>query len=272
MARKRIGELLLERGAITPAQLDQGLERQRQTRQRLGLVLLGLGFVSEDQLVQVLSQTLQIPVVELRTVQPEWTAVHMLRARFCETHDLFPFALEQLKGKKALCVAMSDPLNQPALEEIEFTTGLRVSPRIASVSQIRTAILRYYHKVSPAEPGGGMTIVQPGGHTHHVPEPEAEDVIEGEELAPEPERPSPPRLTPVTAAQPKAPAKKPASVVEEISADLEYLFGGREEPDAMEALERKFWALLRLMQKKGLLTKEEFNAELERDDDGASEG
>src|SRR5258708_29377352 len=109
MARKRIGELLLERGAITREQLEEGLAFHRQTRQRLGVALIQKGFLREAQLVAVLSDALGIPAVELRTVQPDWAAIHLLRPAFCEAHDLFPYALEVLRGRKNLLVAISDP-------------------------------------------------------------------------------------------------------------------------------------------------------------------
>src|SRR5262245_18826762 len=64
MARKRIGELLLERKAITPQQLEQGLAHHRKTRQRLGVALIQLGFLTESALAQVLSAALNIPAID----------------------------------------------------------------------------------------------------------------------------------------------------------------------------------------------------------------
>src|SRR3954462_1560146 len=86
--RKRIGEILVERGAITPEQLEAGLKAQRQTQQRLGATLVSQGLITEPMLVQALSEALGIPVVDLRTVNPDWAAVHLVRARFCEQHEL----------------------------------------------------------------------------------------------------------------------------------------------------------------------------------------
>ncbi|NOK39149.1 general secretion pathway protein GspE, partial [Corallococcus exercitus] len=150
MARKRIGELLVERGAITPAQLEAGLAAQRQTRQRLGVTLIGQGAITEATLAQALSEALGMPQVDLAAITPDWAAVHLLRARFCEQHDLFPYALENVGGRRQLVVAMADPLNITAIEEIEFTSGLKVSGRVTALSAVRGAILRYYHKVPVA--------------------------------------------------------------------------------------------------------------------------
>jgi hypothetical protein len=264
MARKRIGELLVERGAITPKQLEEGLEHHRKTRSRLGVALIQKGFITEGQLVRCLSEALNIPEVDLSSIQPEWSAIHTLRARFCEQHALFPFALDTAKGRKFLQVAMSDPLDFPAVEEIEFTTGLKVSVRLATLSSVRGLIRRYYHKVDAAPADGSsplqVTHHKAGGGTVQLSSGE-DEVIEGEavETTPLPRITRPPPFTPK---EPPKSARPKGSPAESISADLDYLFGVNDGPERVEQLERKFWALLRAMAKKGLITKEEFNEAL----------
>ena len=254
MARKRIGELLLERGAITKEQLDAGLAAQKRTRQRLGVTLIQQGVLTEIQLAQVLAQSLSLATVDLNQVQVDWSAVHMLRARFCETHELFPFAIDG-KGtaNKRLLVAMSDPLNQPAIEEIEFTTGLQVAMYVSTHSQVRAAILKYYHKASAAEVAA--KAVGPAQQKAPPPAPPPDEdapMIVGEEII------SSHNVMP----EPAAPKKKSDSV----SKDLDFLFGERADDDSeVETMERKFWALLRIMQRKGLITRDEFLAELDRE-------
>src|SRR4051812_45977605 len=119
MARKRLGELLLDKGAITQAQLDACLAAQKKTHQRLGVLLVQKGYVSEALLSSALSEALGISLVKLDQ-PPDWSAVHMLRPRFCEQNDLFPFGLDRTGERKQLLVAMADPLNAPAISEIEF--------------------------------------------------------------------------------------------------------------------------------------------------------
>ncbi|MBI3182807.1 MAG: general secretion pathway protein GspE [Myxococcales bacterium] len=271
MARKRIGELLLERGVITVQQLEEGLSYHRSSRQRLGVALVQKGFVNEEQLSRALSEALAISEVSLKSQTPDWSAVHLLRARFCESNDLFPFALENSKARKQVMVAMADPLNLPAIEEIEFTTGFKVSPRIAPLSQIRAAILRYYYKVNPDDaPAGKMTVIQPGGVSRVVdtdtkPQEAEEEVIVGVELPPG-------EVTERTALadlikkreQQRAQRRgqRSGKGMEAVSKDMDYLFGmGGDE--SVEKLERKFWALMRIMARKGLITKEEFLNELD---------
>jgi len=251
----RIGELLLERGAISRDQLEQALVAQQQSRQRLGTTLVEMGAISEVLLAQVLAQSLGLPTVDLNQLPVDWSAVHLLRTSFCERHDLFPFAIDG-KGTahKQVLVAMSDPFNQGALEEIEFTTGLKVAPFVSTLSHIRAAIRRYYHKVP--DPRVEVSPDRPGS-VRLAPEEEPPMVL-GTELS---SRPTP---LPSEPTEPRR-AKRPKGTVAD---DLDFLFG-RGDETSEEKLEHKFWALMRVLSKKGLLTREEFLKELE-DDDGSA--
>lgn len=275
MARKRIGELLLERKVITQAQLEAGLGAQKRTRQRLGITLVQQGVLSEAQLAGALAASLGLPAVDLSKVQVDWSAVHMLRARFCENHEVFPFGIDG-KGtaSKRLLLAMSDPLNQAALDEVEFTTGLKVSPCVATHSQVREAILRYYHKVTASAATTPTATGSPGGATVRlIPSPVEDDepVVMGEEIIsisnPLPPDAVPPAAAPAKPATPipmgsQPGTRRPGTRLEAaVAKDLDFLFGVKAGEDD-ETLERRFWALLRLMQKKGLITREEFMAEL----------
>lgn len=251
MRRKRIGEVLLERGAISTKQLEQALGAQQHSRQRLGATLVEMGAISEVLLAQVLAESAGLATVDLTQLPVDWSAVHLLRTGFCEKHGIFPFAIDG-KGTphKRVMVAMSDPLDQAALEEIEFTTGLKVAPFISTHSQIRAAILRYYHKVS-AERG------EPAAeHTPSVRVGSAEDppMVVGRPL----HRGTPPSTEPAT---------RQRTVPSSVAADLDFLFGRGADEEPTEKLEHKFWALMRVLAKKGLVTREEFLAELQDGDE-----
>ena len=287
MSRKRIGELLLERRAITKEQLDAGLIAQKRTRQRLGITLIQQGVISEVQLAIVLGQSLGLGSVDLSKVQVDWSAVHMLRARFCENHEVFPFGIEG-KGtsQKKLLVAMSDPLNQNALQEIEFTTGLQPSIRVATHTHVREAILRYYHKVGGGEAGTGKSLPTGSGAgsvkmmgpaagsvsaKSQAHAPADEEVIVGQEILSGP-NPMPPaagdpsleRL--ITERQKQLQTQKKLASAG-VAKDLDFLFGGNaDESDAIEKLEKKFWLLLRILARKGLISREEFLKALEAED------
>ena len=260
MARKRIGELLVERGVISRPQLDAGLAAQKQTRQRLGLTLIQQGLISESQLAQVLADSLGLPTVDLSKVQVDWSAVHMLRARFCEQYELFPFGVEG-KGtpQKRLVVALSDPMNEVAMQEIEFTTGLKVAGCVATHSQIRDAILRYYHKVAGAPEGPAFPGKAAGGtvRLEAPPDEPMGQVIMGEEIIS--------ASNPVPGAAEKLKATESGSR-RALSKDLEFLFGGATDEDDLEKMEKKFWALMRVLARKGLVSRDEFMKELGQED------
>jgi hypothetical protein len=226
MARRRLGEVLLARGAITKAQLDDALQYARRTRQRLGGALVQKGHLSEEALVNALSESLGLAAVDLGRVFVDWNAVQLLSAPVCEAYGLFPFAIETLHGRRQLLVAMVDPLNLAAVEEVEFTAGLPVSARLAPLADVHAAILRHYHQVNiPAEA------------------PEEDEVIEGEEMAPPP---APPRIAPVAALSAQGQVHR-----EEYPAD--FLDDGLSD----EIWRRRFWALVRLLVKKGVVTQAE---------------
>ncbi|HEX8704118.1 MAG TPA: hypothetical protein VF815_35125 [Myxococcaceae bacterium] len=287
MARKRIGETLLERRAITPEQLEAALVAQRQNpQQRVGAILVGQGAITEPMLVQALSEALGTPVVDLATATVDWAAVHLVRARFCEQHEVFPYALENVGGRRHLVVAMADPLNQTVLDELEFTTGLKVSPRVSALSAVRAAILRYYHKVAPSPAAGAARPAAPPPRLPRATasrpalpvqksaaEDDDEEVLIGEELPPGENTDRASLADLIRRREEQHRQKRGQSESKSraggsaVTDDLDYLFGGlREEPDRVEQLERKFWALMRIMARKGLLTNEEFTRELDDSD------
>ncbi|WP_309888120.1 hypothetical protein [Archangium sp.] len=276
MARKRIGELLLERGAITTAQLEAALQAQQKTSQRLGAALVSLGAITEKTLAHALSEALGVPVMDLTARAPDWSAIHLLRPRFCEQHELFPVSLENVGGRRVLVVAMADPLDTAAVQEMEFITGLKVSMRVAPLSSVRAALQRYYQQ-RPATPDTAASSSEAPEALPSAQEDDVEEIIVGEEL---PQGESTRRVSLEQLIQEreeqhrrKRGQVKPASVkrAADLSADLDSLFGtassaAPDEPlDPVEELERKFWALMRIMARKGLLTKEEFTQELDEE-------
>lgn len=284
VARKRIGELLVEAGVLSDERLRAALEVQLQTKQRLGAVLVSRGFVTEEQLVAVLSEALGVPAVELRSVQPEWRAIHMLRVSFCEANDLFPYQVVTEGQRKLLLLAMADPLNNPAIQEVEFTTGLTVSVRLCTLSAVRAALLRYYHRVAPAQAlSRGRTqadelMARPAPVRPERPpkrkgsvrvvedeplakEPESDpQVVVGEEiLSPDTELPEG-EVELLARERELAAARRQKSPGGAASKDLAFLYG---QTEGAERLEQKFWALVRILARKGLITKEEFRKELD---------
>src|SRR5262245_42592078 len=108
--RKKLGEELLDRRLITPKQLYEALELQRRRGLRLGSALVQCGHLDETHLVKVLSDLLQVRVVDLSRMQPDAAAIRMVKHSFAAENELFPFEQRWERGRTQLVVAMSDPL------------------------------------------------------------------------------------------------------------------------------------------------------------------
>ncbi|MFH1811951.1 MAG: hypothetical protein ABIJ09_24650 [Pseudomonadota bacterium] len=259
MAKKKLGEILIEGGVIDEEQLNSALAYQRQWGHRLGVAMVAKGFISEGLLTKVLSESLGIPMVDLSRVSISKDSLRLVPVGLCESHDLIPIDLKIEKGRKHLTVAMSDPLNLAALEELEFTTGATVHPVLAQISSINQAVQRYYRgdrvQIAPLRfqierPGqDNMTLFRRGG---------VEEVVEmGPDGAIPPVVELSDEVTDRTALAELEAARRLGrnnSVISQV--DIERI----------DALERKFWALMRTLARKGYVTKEEFLAELKRTD------
>jgi hypothetical protein len=275
VAKKRLGELLIERGAIDDRQLTSALSHQRERGGRIGQALVTKGFLTEEQLVAALGEELGLPVIDIPN-QVDAEALKLLKAQFCESHDAFPLHVDSAPagGRRTLTLVLADPLDLPTLEEVEFTTGCRVQPALATTSQIRLAILRHYYKqnVDQRRAGSRMTVVRRGGM-----EEEVDTSLSGQ---------APAALTADAGPAPSAPTLPPRfgdnmdadeailSLTDEIAEPTEEVdpqriglkrpfLAARADAERFEQLERKFWALMRLMESKGLITTEEFLEEFD---------
>lgn len=138
--RKRIGDLLLESGLITDEQLLNALKEQKELKMRLGDVLISRNYITEQQLIEVLEVQLGIPHVQLYKQKIETKIINIIPQRIAEQHQVLPLRTE---GNK-LIVAMADPLDYYAIDELRMTTGFRIEPVIASKDELFRAIRRYY--------------------------------------------------------------------------------------------------------------------------------
>ncbi len=138
--KKRIGELLLEGGAITRDQLDIALQRQKKTGQRIGSVLISLGLLTEEKLMLAIAKKLDIPHVNLRDMVIDRDIAGVISADLARKHLLIPI----FKINKVLTVAMYDPLDFIALDELAYQTKLEIKRVVAAKSQIESAIESSY--------------------------------------------------------------------------------------------------------------------------------
>jgi type IV pilus assembly protein PilB len=143
---RRIGELLVEAGLLSQSQLEQALFAQRKDGRKLGQLLTELGLVSEVQLTQALSRQLAVPWVSLYHVDFSRTLLAVVSRETAEKYCLIPIFVRR-EGKQqgeTLFVAMDDPTNDAAIEEVARASSLPVKPMIACPSDIRAAIRVYY--------------------------------------------------------------------------------------------------------------------------------
>lgn len=138
--RKRIGEILIDARVIDEAQLGEALAAQRGTRKRLGEILVEMGFATESEVARGLSAQLNIPSITLSQTVVDEEAVDLVPRHLATEHHCVPVKV----SKRFLVVAMEDPLNLMAMEELAFRTNRKIKPVTATRSEIRTAIQVHY--------------------------------------------------------------------------------------------------------------------------------
>ncbi len=140
--RKKLGEYLHEAGLVTEQQLKEALRRQRQTHEPLGHILARTGIVTEADICRVLHQQLGLPLVDLQSIAIDDSVISLVREDLAKKYTAIPIELE---NRSTMRVAMADPLNASALEDIRFQSGYFVKPVLAPPSEIVEAISKYYH-------------------------------------------------------------------------------------------------------------------------------
>jgi len=135
-----LGEILVRKGYLNEQELEEALQNQRVSQERVGAALVRLGLITEEQALEALSEQLAIPYVQLSDITPEPHLLEMLPSRVVFRNQIFPVDL--VDGR--LLVATTDPLNIRLFDELRTLVGREVEPVIASSRDIRTAISTYY--------------------------------------------------------------------------------------------------------------------------------
>ena len=138
--RKRLGDLLVSAAVITEQQLMDALQEQKDTGLRLGDQLIAMNLVSEQQIIEVLEFQLGIPHVDLYKQKINRKLVNIISEELARKHQVLPIS----KTNNRLMVAMSDPLDYFALDDLRLSTGFEIDPAIAKKEELRLAINRYY--------------------------------------------------------------------------------------------------------------------------------
>jgi type IV pilus assembly protein PilB len=137
---KQLGELLLDRGAITQSQLDQALNVQRDKGGLIGEIMVELGFVKEDEIAQSLTAQYGFPYLPLSNYDVNAEITSIIPGRVARQYLLVPID----KIGNNLTLAMSNPLNVQAIEDVELLSGCSVQTFVSTASDIKRAIEKYY--------------------------------------------------------------------------------------------------------------------------------
>src|ERR1700691_514494 len=140
----RIGELLLKEKRISPDQLQQALNHQKANGGKLGFNLVKMGFVKDEEITALLSKQYGVPSINLAQFEIDSAVIKLIPADTAQKYQIVPLS----RAGATLTIAMTDPTNVFAMDDIKFMTGYNVEPVVAAESAVVEAIQRYYPAVS----------------------------------------------------------------------------------------------------------------------------
>ena len=136
----KLGDILVRDGLITPDQLRKALAEQKNTGMRLGYTLVKLGFVEETEITKMLARQYRMPAVDLSRFEVDQKIVKLIPPDIATKHTVLPLKREG----RTLTVAIADPNNVTAIEDIKFITRCDIFPVIAGEYTLKNAIEKYY--------------------------------------------------------------------------------------------------------------------------------
>jgi type IV pilus assembly protein PilB len=137
----RLGELLVREKLISLAQLRHAQDEQQKSGANLGYTLAKLGYISDQEITNFLSQQYRVPTVNLDEYEIDAEIVKLVSKEQCEKHRVIPVS----RAGSSLIVAMADPTNLNAIDDLKFLTGYNIEPVIASETAIAAAVDKYYN-------------------------------------------------------------------------------------------------------------------------------
>ncbi|HEY0077865.1 MAG TPA: type IV-A pilus assembly ATPase PilB [Pyrinomonadaceae bacterium] len=163
----KLGEILVREKLLTPQQLREALDFQRENGGRLGFNLVRLGLVSDDMITAVLSRQYGVPSVNLELFDIEQGVIRLIPREVAEKYSVLPLS----RVGATLTLAMVDPTNVFAMDDIKFMTGLNIEPVVVSEASVQEAIERYYMQSREIELAGKLDVDLGGengnGNGHH---------------------------------------------------------------------------------------------------------
>jgi len=150
----RLGEMLIERRLISPEDLDRALEIQKERNEKIGKILVDLGFVAMRDVMDALSEQLKVPLISIDSPPPVTPETEGLSPRFLRQLRCIPVAMRD----STLTLAMADPLDFETIAAVRSVTGLKVERALATEQDVLDAVDKYYGE-RPAEEAGELEAV-----------------------------------------------------------------------------------------------------------------
>jgi type IV pilus assembly protein PilB len=139
---KQLGELLLEKGMITEAQLEKAVKIQKEKGGLIGQILVMLGYAKEEEIAQVLTVQYGFPYLPLESYEISAEVIKLIPENVAKQYNLI--AIDKIGN--LLTISMSNPLNVQAVEDIEMLTSCKIQVFISTMSDVTNAIKKYYSK------------------------------------------------------------------------------------------------------------------------------
>src|SRR6187402_2606514 len=175
----KLGELLLKENMVTPQQLQEALNHQKMGGGKLGKAFVSLGFVKDEEITSLLSRQYGVPSINLDHFEVDPAIIKIIPAETARKYQVLPLS----RSGAVLTIAMADPTNVFAMDDIKFMTGYNVEPVVASESAIEDAIEKYYGSTRSLQLKQEMAGGGGGGGGHKIGEaPSLKEVLDGPAL------------------------------------------------------------------------------------------
>jgi type IV pilus assembly protein PilB len=148
----KLGEILVRENLLSPQQLREALDYQREHGGRLGFNLVKLGFISDDMITAVLSRQYGVPSVNLELFDIDESVIRLIPSEVAKKYSVLPLS----RVGATLTLAMVDPTNVFAMDDIKFMTGLNIEPVVVSEVSVQEAIAKYYDHSREIELAGAF--------------------------------------------------------------------------------------------------------------------
>jgi len=270
--RLKLGQLLVNKKLITPEQLQAALGEHEQWGARLGMTLVRLGFLDEEDLVRALAGQLRLPVARIKGKHVKDDILERVPCELAEKYRCLPLFMREEAGSRVLFVAMEDPSDLEAIDDLAFQVGEKVRAVLVAPTELEEAIQRHYHGGTMTGPAGTTRMGPLGARSDDTGEDTAEQTDSTAPDLPPLESPlAPPTASAVSGLyDERTPSDSMFDMgpAPDLTADetLAPKTDGASNPTAARGLEPSviLRALSQLLVEKGVLSREELSQRLRR--------